>query len=208
MTYITCGIWLNEPRACWNIPQDRGKPWTVWSSTFSEINCACLAFLGLFRVLGIVNTLLGIILSNYLTRFSAFSEVQPKRILYESYGIVLNVLPLKIVDPVAAMVLGEENTSQRCVAHFPKHLGKADDVRRKCGVWKVTTGRWLSLWSDCHILMHKASISSELLDERKFVCQINNHKVRKIQMNLLEAWSNLLGIVFKPFHRTGVSWNC
>lgn len=90
-----------------------------------------------------MNTILGIILSNYLTRFSAFSEVQPKRILYESYGIVLNVLPLKIVDPVAAMVLGGGNTSQRDVAHFPKHLGKADDFRRtmrclKSHYWEMT----------------------------------------------------------------------
>lgn len=130
MTYIACEIWWNELRDGWNIPQDRGNPWTVCSSTFSEINCACLAFLGLFRVLNIVNTTFGIILSNYLTRFPGFSKVQPKRILYEGYGIVLNVLPLKIVVRVAAVVLGGGNISQRAVAHFPKQLGKADDFSR------------------------------------------------------------------------------
>lgn len=72
----------------------------------------CLAFLGLFRVLNIVNSTFGIILSNYLTRFPGFSKVQPKRNLYESYDIVLNVLSLKIVNLVAAVILGGGNISE------------------------------------------------------------------------------------------------
>lgn len=57
--------------------------------------------------------------------------------------VLFSVLPLKIVDPVAAMVLGGGNISQRDVAHFLKQLGKADDSRRtmrclKSHYWEMT----------------------------------------------------------------------
>lgn len=100
--------------------------------------------------MNIVNTTLGIILSRYLTRFPGFSKVQPKRILYESYGIFLNVPPLKIVDPVAAVVLGGGNISQRAVAHFPMQLEEADNFSRtmrclKSHYWGMTESlTWLS----------------------------------------------------------------
>lgn len=150
MTYITCEIWWNELRDGWTIPQDKGNPWTVCSSTFSEINCVCLAFLGLFRVLNIVNSTFGIILSNYLTRFPGFSKVQPKRNLYESYDIVLNVLPLKIVNLVAAVILGGGNISERAVEHFLMQLGEVGDFSRpmrclKSHFWGMTESlKWLS----------------------------------------------------------------
>lgn len=57
--------------------------------------------------------------------------------------VLFYVLPLKIIDPVAAVVLGGDNISQRDVAHFLKQLGKADDFRRtmrclKSHYWEMT----------------------------------------------------------------------